>query len=95
MTTNELNIADLINVKRASGYDGAFEALLRRPWYCPHCKVSKTILDVMIPFGHPDREPACSDCGREGVRPSNGDNYLKQFRRLLDMLEPFNRSGIA
>jgi hypothetical protein len=93
--TNEPNIADLINVKRASSYDGRFEALLRQQWYCPHCKSSKTILNVMIPHLQPDREPACSDCGKEGVQPSNGDDYLKQFRKLLNFLSPYNRSGTA
>lgn len=86
-------LGDLINCKRASGYDGAFEALLRKPWYCPHCKASKTILEVMISVGSP-RGPACVTCEKEGVTPIGGD-YVKQFRKLLDALAPFNRSGTA
>jgi glutaredoxin len=93
--TNEPNICDLINAKRASGYDGAFEKLLAQPWYCPHCKASKTILQVMIPLGHPDQEPACVDCDKEGVMPANGGDYRKQFRKVLKALSPYNRSGTA
>ncbi len=93
--THEPNIADLINVKRASGYDGAFEALLRQPWFCPHCKDSKTILQIMVPFTRPDLDPACADCGKQGIVPVSGADYIKQFRKLLDMLAPFNRSGAA
>ena len=94
--TGQPNIDDLINAKRASGYDGAFEALLRQPWYCPHCKDSKTILQVMLPFGDRDneRQPACGDCGKEGIKIVSGD-YIRQFRKLLNMLAPFDRSGTA
>lgn len=95
---NAPNIADLINAKRASGYDGAFEVLLRKPWYCPHCKASKTILQVMLPFGRTEtalsHEPACGDCGKEGIQIVAGD-YIRLFRKLLDMLAPFDRSGTA
>lgn len=95
---NAPTIADLINAKRASGYDDAFEALLRKPWFCPHCKASKTILQVMLPFGSTEtalsHEPMCVDCDKEGVKIVTGD-YIRQFRKLLDMLEPFNRSGTA
>jgi hypothetical protein len=98
MTQNAPNIADLINCKRATGYDGEFEALLRKPWYCPHCKASKTILNVTLPFGRTEEarshEPACADCGKEGVTLVGGD-YVKQFRKLLKMLAPFDRSGTA
>lgn len=86
-------IVDLINAKRASGFDGAFEALVRQPWYCPHCKASKTILDTMIPT-LPDGELACRDCDKEGVTHLAGDG-LGQFKKILDLLEPFNRSGTA
>lgn len=94
MTAPAPLIADLINAKRASGYDGAFEALLRKPWYCPHCRASKTILEVALPIGHPECSPACVDCEREGIKMVTGD-YVQHFRKILDMLEPFNRSGTA
>ncbi|MHB8272023.1 hypothetical protein [Bradyrhizobium sp.] len=91
-------IADLINAKRADSYDGAFERLLREPWYCPHCKASKTILNVMLPFGHTEEakshEPMCGDCEKEGIMLIGGD-YIKQFKKLLNMLAPYNRSGTA
>lgn len=88
------NIADLINIKRASGYDGAFEALLRKPWYCPHCKASKTILQVEVPIGHPNLGPACADCDKEGITLLGGD-YVEQIRKLMKMLAPYDRSGTA
>lgn len=94
MSAHIPNISDLINAKRAAGYDGEFEKLLRQPWYCPHCKASKTILQVMLPFGHPDLEPACVDCDKEGIQIVSGD-YVRQFRKILDKLAPFDRSGTA
>lgn len=89
----EPDIADLINAKRADGFDGEFEALMRQPWYCPHCKSSKTILETMIPYGHPEHEPACRDCGKEGIKLTKGD-YIKQFRKMLNMLAPYNRNSM-
>lgn len=92
---HELTLADLINCKRASGFDPKFETLMRQPWYCPHCKCSKTILQTAIPrVGHLDRDMACADCDREGIRLVNGDG-IKLFRKVLDALAPFNRAGTA
>lgn len=94
MTEYAPNIVDLINAKRADCYDGAFEKVLREPWYCPHCKASKTVLQVMLPLGHPELNPACVDCGKEGIQIVSGD-YVRQLRKLLDMLAPYDRSGTA
>jgi hypothetical protein len=89
-------IADAINAKRAAGYDAAFEALMRQPWYCPNCKAGKTILNVLIPL-HQQPEIAvygCSDCGESGIRHL-ADRDVEQLRKVLDAIEPFDRSGRA
>lgn len=92
--TNAPQIADLINAKRASGYDGEFEALMRQPWYCPNCKASKTILDTVINITIPGSPMLCRDCRLEGINHIAGDG-TKQFRKMLNALAPFNRSGTA
>lgn len=91
---NEPTLADLINCKRASGHDPKFEALMRKPWYCPHCKCSKTILQTAIPVGQPERDLLCSECGREGIKPINGDGDAL-FKKFVMALAPYNRSGTA
>ncbi len=97
--THRIEISDAINAKRAAGYDAEFEALMRQPWYCPHCKASKTILNVMIPMpgSGPEATEACSDCGKEGVvHVQGGQQYgLRQMRRILDAIEPFAKAGTA
>lgn len=87
-------IADMINAKRASGFDGELEAILRQPFYCPHCKAGKSILDTAFNPKVPGEPLACRDCDKPGIELVKGD-YVKLFRRLLDKLEPFDRSGTA
>lgn len=88
-------IADLINAKRAAGYDSKFESLLRERWYCPTCKAGKTILSVLLPFPRPLIVIyGCSDCNQPGIRHL-ADRADEQMTQLLDAIEPFNRSGTA
>lgn len=93
MTTHRTEIIDLINCKRASGFDPAFEALLREAWYCPNCRASKTILVVMIPLLRPEiADYACSDCGKDGIRHIRG-RETEHMSKLMDSIAPFDRSG--
>ena len=92
--TSDALIADAINAKRAAGHDPAFEAIMRKPWYCPYCRASKTVLDVTVPVGHPEKEFGCNGCGMEGIAPIGGDGR-NLLRQLLKYLVPFNRSGAA
>jgi hypothetical protein len=91
---NEPLLADLINAKRASGYDDKFERLLREPWYCPHCRQSKTLLKVTIPVGRPGELEGCADCGKVGIVKVAGDGG-RQMLKVLAALTPFDRSGTA
>jgi len=97
MDNNAPTILDLINAKRASGFDGEFEALLQPHFYCPHCRCSKTILQTAIPQLERASEPiACADCDKTGIRHLRGQyEHTKLFRNLLNKLAPFNRSGTA
>lgn len=92
---NEPTLADLINCKRASGFDPKFEVLMRKPWYCPHCKCSKTILQTAIPLKDLTRGIGCSDCDREGIAPVDGSDGHALFRKIITALAPFNRAGTA
>lgn len=94
MNADDLTLADLINCKRAAGYDPKFEALMRQPWYCPHCKCSKTLLDTTFPINDPIREVGCSGCGLEGIKPLKGDG-LQLFKKILGAVMPYNRAGNA
>lgn len=65
----EETIEELIERKRAAGYDPEFEALLARPWVCPHCGTHSAILGVGVPVGDPVRGFSCPKCEREGIAP--------------------------
>jgi hypothetical protein len=71
MSDKEETIGELIEKKRAAGYDPEFEARLAKIWLCPNCQRRATILELLFA---PNRGMACPRCLSEEIEPIDGGN---------------------